>query len=237
MQAKSKSKKKQKQELKASKDYSQEGFSSNEGLNACRHIVIEAKSKFQFLYSYLKRLISKRVKVLVSTSQSVEFFKVLLKEVGIKVSTIDELSEKGFLLIDYQAENLSKVKSDYCILYDPPRSTKDYDLVARSSNEVLLCVMPNEEALIGFFNSKSKAVTCTNSQISSEVTKRLERLSNTNYDVYSLGRAAYKSYLEEYLKAVDLNKHRDIEKLSYDKIGIQFGSFNPIAFNLDKLNS
>lgn len=229
MQAKSK--KKQKQELKASKTTDSKPIQSN-SLQA-KHITIEAKSKFQFLFSLLKRLLNKRVKIFVSTPESTEYFKTLLKETGINLISNDKTR---FILLDNKAEALAPVESDYCILYDPPKSQGDYEAMATSSKETLLCLLPNEEGLVGFFNSRSKRVNCTSSQISSDVTKKLERLANTNYEVYSLGRQAYKAFLVEYITAKELNAHRDIEKLAYDKIGVQFGSFNPIAFNLDKLN-
>jgi len=140
------------------------------------YVVVDPDKKFRFLYSFIRKNLSKKIMVFFSTIKAVEFYSALLNYVDIPCKSIhgDQKQqkrsttylefcglEKGILLCtDVAQRGLDFPDVDWVIQYDPPHDPSEYlhrvGRTARGANKkgkALLVLIPCEIGMVRYLKS------------------------------------------------------------------------------------
>ncbi|PNY28708.1 ATP-dependent RNA helicase HAS1 [Tolypocladium capitatum] len=227
-------------------------YSTVEGLEQ-GYILIDADKRFILLYSFLRRMLEKRKKVIVffSSCNSVKYYAELLNYIDCPVldlhgkqkqqkrtSTFFEFSNarQGTLICtDVAARGLDIPAVDFIVQFDPPDNTRDYiHRVGRTARGAdgkgrsLLFLQPNE---VGFLSHlKTARVPVVEFEFPSKkiknVQSQLERLIGKNYYLQQSAKEAFRSYLHAYASH-SLRSVYDVHKLDLAKVAKSFGFATP----------
>ncbi|KAI3873082.1 hypothetical protein MKW92_004451 [Papaver armeniacum] len=197
-------------------------MSKVEGLQQGYCIVPSAK-RFLLLYSFLKGNLSKKVMVLFSSCNSVEYHSELLRYIDVDCFSIHGnknqnkrtktffdfcKAKKGILLCTGDvARGLDIPAVDWVVQYDPPNESKDYiHRVGRTARgegakgNALLFLLPEQTTFLKYL--KMAKITLKKHQYDDStfvyVQPHLEVLVEENYELKQLAKDAYRSYIFSY---------------------------------------
>lgn len=184
------------------------------------YIIVQGDKKFQFLYTFIKKNLLKKIMVFFSSCSEVQFYSYLLNYVGIEVKNIHgDLkqskreaifrdffdSESGILLCtDIAQRGLDFPFVDWIIQYDIPLSPDEYlhrvGRTARGPNEYgksLLIMLENEIDILERLkerNIKMKEYDFDESKLNN-IQEKFDLLVSSNPALQTLAVDAYKSYI------------------------------------------
>lgn len=214
------------------------------------YIIVEPDLKFIFLYTFLKKNLSKKIMIFFNSCSEVQFFSLLLNYIGISVLSISgDLkqinretiyreffnSEKGILLCtDVAQRGLDFPEVDWIINYDLPLSVDEYlhrvGRTARgpdSHGKSMLILLPNELDLLE--RIKEKKIEIKEYEFKKgklmDIQEKYEILIGSNPAMESLAIDAYKSYIFSYLytKNNSNDNFKNIENIDKEKLVKSFG--------------
>jgi ATP-dependent RNA helicase DDX18/HAS1 len=189
------------------------------------HIVIPIEYKFLFLYTYLKKFSDKKLLILFSTIDQIEFFTAALEYFKISFS-----DKQVFSLIDINNKIKQERKYEKIIFYENPN--KDQLLYySKFSNEILLILLKNEVSLLDYYQIISLPLTFQKGNLF-QIQKKFEDSIEKDFKLYNLANNAYKSYIRWYSNC-ELNKEkRNCEEFEYTKACFQFGFSVPMFISV-----
>jgi len=214
------------------------------------YIIVCPNLKFIFLYTFLKKNLSKKIMIFFNSCSEVQFFSLLLNYIGITVLSISgDLkqinretiyreffnSEKGILLCtDVAQRGLDFPEVDWIINYDMPLSVDEYlhrvGRTARgpdSKGKSMLILMPNEMDLLE--RIKEKKIEIKEYEFKKgklmNIQEKYEILVETNPALESMAIDAYKNYIYSYLytKNNSYDNFKNIENIDKEKLIKSFG--------------
>ncbi|KAH0479807.1 MAG: uncharacterized protein KVP18_001702 [Porospora cf. gigantea A] len=216
--------------------------STVEGLHQ-GYVLCEPQNRFVLLYSFLKRSLSKKVMVFMSTCVGVRYFEDLLNYIDIPVISIHGKkkqaarmtiyhqfceAETGILLCtDVAARGLDIPAVDWIVQFDPPDDPREYiHRVGRTARgaagkgRALLFLMKQEMPFLNHL--KEMRVTVEEFEFKTAgfdaVKKQHLRITEQNFHLNKLGRDAFKAFLHAYgghtLKDVFSVKKIDVDALA-----------------------
>ncbi|KAM9998430.1 hypothetical protein ACTFIY_008071 [Dictyostelium cf. discoideum] len=231
-------------------------ISTVEGLEQ-GYVVCPSERRFLLLYTFLKKNLSKKIIVFLSSCNAVKYTAELLNYIDIPVlelhgrqkqqkrtNTFYEFvnAEKGILICtDVAARGLDIPSVDWIIQYDPPDDPKEYiHRVGRTARGVgkkgraLLFLLPKE---LGFLKYLKLAKVPLNeyefpkSKIAN-VQDQLEKVVSQNFYLYNSARDAYKAYICAYASH-SLKDIFDVNALDLQCVAKAFGFLDPPKVNLN----
>lgn len=120
---------------------------------------------------------------------------------------------------------------DITLFYDNPE-LDTFTLLKNITKQYLFIFLDNESNLSKFYDCEIKNLTLPLSMLYN-IQSKLEEMINTNYDLYNLGREAYKSFIKEYANSsLNIDNKRDAESLDISKICFQFGFSIPLFISV-----
>ncbi|XP_062510229.1 uncharacterized protein LOC134186314 [Corticium candelabrum] len=219
------------------------------------YIVVPSDRRFLLLFTFLKRNMTKKVMVFMSSCNSVKFHSELLNYIDIPVkdihgrqkqskrtSTFVEFcsADAGILICtDVAARGLDIPEVDWIVQYDPPDDPKEYihrvgrTARAGSRGHALMFLMPEE---LGFLRYLKHAKVPLNeydfsSKKIANIQSQLEKLIEKNFYLHKSAREGYRSYLQAYASHAH-KKCFNIEQLDLQKVAKAFGFTVPPSVNL-----
>ncbi|PVU93723.1 hypothetical protein BB561_001611 [Smittium simulii] len=219
------------------------------------YVVIDSDLRFRLLFTFLKKNLSKKIIVFLSSCSSVKYHAELLNYIDIPVldlygkqkqqkrtNTFFEFAnaKSGVLLCtNVAARGLDIPSVDWIIQYDPPDDPRDYihrvGRTARAGNsgKSLLFLLPSE---IGFLYYLKQSKVSPNEYVFpqnkiAKIQPQLETLIEKNYYLNKSARDGYRSYLQAYT-SYQLKTIFDINKMDLAKVGKSFGFSIPPRINL-----
>ncbi|KYQ99812.1 putative RNA helicase [Tieghemostelium lacteum] len=221
------------------------------------YVVCPSERRFLLLYTFLKKNLSKKIIVFLSSCNAVKYTAELLNYIDIPVlelhgrqkqqrrtNTFYEFvnAEKGILICtDVAARGLDIPSVDWIIQYDPPDDPREYihrvGRTARGTGKkgrALLFLLPKE---LGFLKYLKLAKVPLNeyefpkSKIAN-VQDQLEKLVSQNFYLYNSARDAYKSYISAYASH-SLKEIFDVHSLDLLAVAKAFGFENPPKVQLN----
>lgn len=231
--------------------------STAEGLEQ-GYVVCESDKRFLLLFSFLKRNLKKKKKIIVffSSCNCVKYYAELLNYIDIPVldlhgkqkqqkrtNTFFEFcnAKQGILLCtDVAARGLDIPQVDWIIQFDPPDDPRDYihrvGRTARGNSgkgKSLMFLIPQE---LGFLRYLKAAKVPLNefefptSKIAN-VQSQLEQLIKNNYWLHQSAKDGYRAYLQAYASH-HLKTVYKVDKLDLQKVGKSFGFMVPPKVNI-----
>ncbi|GMM31797.1 ATP-dependent RNA helicase [Martiniozyma asiatica (nom. inval.)] len=231
--------------------------STAEGLEQ-GYVVCESDKRFLLLFSFLKRNLKKKKKIIVffSSCNCVKYYAELLNYIDIPVldlhgkqkqqkrtNTFFEFcnAKQGILLCtDVAARGLDIPQVDWIIQFDPPDDPRDYihrvGRTARGNSgkgKSLMFLIPQE---LGFLRYLKAAKVPLNefefptSKIAN-VQSQLEQLIKNNYWLHQSAKDGYRAYLQAYASH-HLKTVYKVDKLDLQKVGKSFGFTVPPKVNI-----
>lgn len=221
------------------------------------YVVCESDKRFLLLFTFLKKMMNKKVMVFMSSCAAVKYYDELLNYIDIPVkclhgkkkqsaraSVFYEFSsaEKGVLICtDVAARGLDIPKVDWIVQFDPPDDPREYihrvGRTARGADGVgkaLLFLLTEELGFLRYL--KSHGVGVDQFEVPSNkvanIQTQLERLIEKNYHLHRSSREAYSSYIRAY-QAHALKDCFDVTKLDLARIAKSFGFSSPPKIDLN----
>lgn len=232
-------------------------FSTAEGLEQ-GYVVCDSDKRFLLLFSFLKRNLKKKKKIIVffSSCNCVKYYSALLNYIDIPVldlhgkqkqqkrtATFFEFcnATQGILLCtDVAARGLDIPEVDWIIQFDPPDDPRDYihrvGRTARGSagkGKSLMFLIPQE---LGFLRYLKAAKVPLNEyefpmDKIANVQSQLEQLIKNNYWLHQSAKDGYRAYLQAYASH-HLKTVYKVDKLDLVKVGKSFGFNIPPKVNI-----
>ena len=223
-------------------------FSTAEGLEQ-GYVVCDSDKRFLLLFSFLKRNLKKKKKIIVffSSCNCVKYYSALLNYIDIPVldlhgkqkqqkrtSTFFEFcnASQGILLCtDVAARGLDIPEVDWILQFDPPDDPRDYiHRVGRTARgtqgkgKSLMFLTPSE---LGFLRYLKAAKVPLNeyefpSNKIANIQSQLTKLIKTNYLLNQSAKDGYRAYLQAYASH-GLKTVYQIDKLDLKKVASSFG--------------
>lgn len=230
------------------------GLATVEGLQQ-GYIVCPSEMRFLLLFTFLKKNLSKKMMVFMSSCAAVKFMEELLNYIDIPVlaihgkqkqskrtSTFFEFcnAKTGILVCtDVAARGLDIPAVDWIIQYDPPDDCAEYiHRVGRTARaggvgKALLFLLETE---LGFLKYLREAGVPLNEYSVpkdkiANIQGQLERLMSKNYYLYQSSREAYRGYVLSY-QSHSLKDCYDVHKLDLQRVAKSFGFSAPPKVNL-----
>lgn len=222
------------------------------------YVVCESDKRFLLLFSFLKRNLKKKNKIIVflSSCNCVKYYSELLNYIDIPVldlhgkqkqqkrtNTFFEFcnAKQGILLCtDVAARGLDIPSVDWIIQFDPPDDPRDYihrvgrtARGSKASGKSLMFLVPQE---LGFLRYLKAAKVPLNEfefpdNKIANVQTQLEQLIKNNYWLHQSAKDGYRSYLQAYASH-HLKTVYKVDKLDLTKVGKSFGFTIPPKVNI-----
>ncbi|KAL8794554.1 MAG: hypothetical protein Q9195_002889 [Heterodermia aff. obscurata] len=211
------------------------------------YVVCDSDKRFLLLFSFLKRMMKKKIIVFFSSCNCVKYHSELLNYIDLPVldlhgkqkqkkrtNTFFEFcnAKQGTLICtDVAARGLDIPAVDWIVQFDPPDDPRDYihrvGRTARGSNgkgQSLMFLQPSE---IGFLKHLKEARVPLEefefpSNKISNIQNQLEKLIGQNYYLNRSAKDGYRSYLQAYASH-SLRSIFDVHKLDLVKVAKSFG--------------
>lgn len=221
------------------------------------YIVCPSEQRFLLLFTFLKKMMKKKVMVFLSSCNSVKFHAELLNYIDVPVmsihgkqkqqrrtSTFFEFNSRksGILLCtDVAARGLDIPYVDWIVQYDPPDDPKEYihrvgrtARGAQGKGRALLFLLPEELGFLRYL--KAARVTLSEFEVPAKKVARvgphLEKLIGSNYYLNRSAKDAYRSYLLAY-SSHSLKHIFKVNELDLPQVAKGFGFAVPPRVNLD----
>ena len=237
------------------KGTSESEMATNAGLQQ-GYIVCPSEMRFLLLFTFLKKNLSKKMMVFMSSCAAVKFVDELLNYIDIPVlaihgkqkqakrtSTFFEFcnSSKGILICtDVAARGLDIPAVDWIIQYDPPDDCSEYihrvgrTARAGGSGKALLFLLETELGFLKYL--RTAGVPLNEYSVPKEkianIQLQLEKLMSKNYYLYQSSRDAYRGYVLSY-QSHSLKDCYDVYKLDLQRVAKSFGFAAPPKINLN----
>lgn len=221
------------------------------------YVICPAQTRFQLLFTFLKKNKNKKVMVFFSSCNSVQFHSELFNYIDLQVLGIHGKQkqqkrtttffqfckqDKGILLCtDVAARGLDIPAVDWIVQYDPPDDPKEYihrvGRTARGTNSkgrALLFLLPEELTFLKYLRQAKVSLNEYEFPINKilNVGGQMNMLIEKNYYLNKSARDAYRSYLLSYAS----HSHKDIFKvleLDLQSVGKAFGFSVPPRVDLN----
>ncbi|TYH61646.1 hypothetical protein ES332_D07G067100v1 [Gossypium tomentosum] len=229
---------------------------TNEGLQQ-GYCVVHSSKRFILLYSFLKRNMSKKVMVFLSSCNSVKFHAELLRYIHVdcldihgkqkqqkRTTTFFDFckAEKGILLCtDVAARGLDIPAVDWILQYDPPDEPKEYiHRVGRTARgegakgNALLFLIPEELQFLRYLKSAKVPVKEYefDEKKLANVQSHLEKLVENNYYLNKSAKDAYRSYILAY-NSHSMKDIFNVHRLDLQAVAASFCFSCPPKVNLN----
>ncbi|PPD76654.1 hypothetical protein GOBAR_DD26410 [Gossypium barbadense] len=229
---------------------------TNEGLQQ-GYCVVHGSKRFILLYSFLKRNMSKKVMVFLSSCNSVKFHAELLRYIHVdcldihgkqkqqkRTTTFFDFckAEKGILLCtDVAARGLDIPAVDWILQYDPPDEPKEYiHRVGRTARgegakgNALLFLIPEELQFLRYLKSAKVPVKEYefDEKKLADVQSHLEKLVENNYYLNKSAKDAYRSYILAY-NSHSMKDIFNVHRLDLQAVAASFCFSCPPKVNLN----
>ncbi|TYI72497.1 hypothetical protein E1A91_D07G066000v1 [Gossypium mustelinum] len=229
---------------------------TNEGLQQ-GYCVVHSSKRFILLYSFLKRNMSKKVMVFLSSCNSVKFHAELLRYIHVdcldihgkqkqqkRTTTFFDFckAEKGILLCtDVAARGLDIPAMDWILQYDPPDEPKEYiHRVGRTARgegakgNALLFLIPEELQFLRYLKSAKVPVKEYefDEKKLANVQSHLEKLVENNYYLNKSAKDAYRSYILAY-NSHSMKDIFNVHRLDLQAVAASFCFSCPPKVNLN----
>ena len=214
------------------------------------YVVCPSQLRFLLLFTFLKKNLSKKVIVFLSTCAATQFYSELLNYIDIPVldlhgqqkqnkrtTTFFEFcnAQKGILLCtDVAARGLDIPRVDWIIQFDPPEDPKEYihrvgrTARAGKSGRALLFLLPQELGFLSFLKAAKVPLNEYEFPLNkvANVQDQLEKLISANYYLHKSAREAYRSYMQSYAQH-SLRNVFDVHALNVLDVAKSFGFEHP----------
>ncbi|KAF2074729.1 hypothetical protein CYY_003961 [Polysphondylium violaceum] len=225
------------------------------------YVVCPSERRFLLLYTFLKKNLSKKIIVFLSSCNAVKYTAELLNYIDIPVLELHGKqkqqkrtnifyefvnADKGILICtDVAARGLDIPSVDWIIQYDPPDDPKEYiHRVGRTARgqgkkgRALLFLLPKE---LGFLKYLKLAKVPLNEYEFpkgkvANVQEQLEKIVSQNFYLYNSARDAYKSYICAY-SSHSLKDIFDVNSLELQNVAKAFGFNDPPKVHLNVSSS
>jgi ATP-dependent RNA helicase DDX18/HAS1 len=232
-------------------------FSTAEGLEQ-GYVVCDSDKRFLLLFSFLKRNLKKKKKIIVffSSCNCVKYYSALLNYIDIPVldlhgkqkqqkrtSTFFEFcnTNQGILLCtDVAARGLDIPEVDWIIQFDPPDDPRDYihrvGRTARGNSgkgKSLMFLIPQELGFLRYLKAAKVPLNEYEFPLDkiANVQSQLEQLIKNNYWLHQSAKDGYRAYLQAYASH-HLKTVYKVDKLDLVKVGKSFGFNVPPKVNI-----
>ncbi|GMM43958.1 ATP-dependent RNA helicase [Pichia kluyveri] len=232
-------------------------FSTAEGLEQ-GYVVCDSDKRFLLLFSFLKRNLKKKKKIIVffSSCNCVKYYSALLNYIDIPVldlhgkqkqqkrtSTFFEFcnATQGILLCtDVAARGLDIPEVDWILQFDPPDDPRDYihrvGRTARGSSgkgKSLMFLIPQELGFLRYLKAAKVPLNEYEFPIDkiANVQSQLEQLIKNNFWLHQSAKDGYRAYLQAYASH-HLKTVYKVDKLDLVKVGKSFGFTVPPKVNI-----
>lgn len=232
-------------------------FSTAEGLEQ-GYVVCDSDKRFLLLFSFLKRNLKKKKKIIVflSSCNCVKYYSALLNYIDIPVldlhgkqkqqkrtSTFFEFcnTNQGILLCtDVAARGLDIPEVDWIIQFDPPDDPRDYiHRVGRTARgnagkgKSLMFLIPQELGFLRYLKAAKVPLNEYEFPLDkiANVQSQLEQLIKNNYWLHQSAKDGYRAYLQAYASH-HLKTVYKVDKLDLVKVGKSFGFNIPPKVNI-----
>ena len=214
------------------------------------YVVCPSEQRFMLLFTFLKKNLTKKIMVFLSSCNSVRYHAELLNYIDVPVLDIHGRQKQqkrtttflefcqatqGILLCtDVAARGLDIPEVDWIIQYDPPDDPKEYiHRVGRTARaggrgHALLFLLPEELNFLKFLKQAKVPLNeyeFANQKLSN-VQSQLESLIEKNYYLHKSARDAYRSYLQSYASH-SLKMVFNVETLDLLRVAKGFGFSTP----------
>ncbi|KAF1742392.1 hypothetical protein MXB_1230, partial [Myxobolus squamalis] len=216
-------------------------------------IIVPADKRLLMLYTFIKKNNGKKIMIFFSSCNSVQFHSELFNYIDVpgkqkqskRTSTFIQFTaaKSGVLLCtDVAARGLDIPAVDWIVQYDPPDDPKEYihrvGRTARGANingQAVLMLLEEELAFVHYLKTLNIPITEFDFKKAKicNIQDQLTKLIETNYQLHTSGKLAFKSYLQAYSSHANKNIF-DVNKLDISKLCISFGFITPPAVNLAK---
>ncbi|XP_041992044.1 DEAD-box ATP-dependent RNA helicase 27-like [Salvia splendens] len=229
---------------------------TNEGLQQ-GYCVVPCAKRFNLLYSFLKKNLTKKVMVFFSSCNSVKFHSELLRYIQIDCDDIDGKqkqqkrtttffdfckAEKGILLCtDVAARGLDIPAVDWIVQYDPPDEPKEYvHRVGRTARgagakgNALLFLIPEELGFLKYLKAAKvpvKEYDYDEKKIVNAQSKLVNIISE-NYHLNKSAKDAYRSYILAY-NSHSMKDIFNVHRLDLEAVAASFCFSSPPKVNLN----
>eukprot|EP01113_Clastostelium_recurvatum_P037060 TRINITY_DN5382_c0_g1_i3.p1 TRINITY_DN5382_c0_g1~~TRINITY_DN5382_c0_g1_i3.p1 ORF type:complete len:685 (-),score=204.34 TRINITY_DN5382_c0_g1_i3:94-2148(-) len=224
------------------------------------YVVCESEKRFLLLFTFLKKNLSKKIIVFLSSCNSVKYHAELLNYIDIPVlelhgkqkqqkrtATFFEFvnADKGILVCtDVAARGLDIPQVDWIIQYDPPDDPREYiHRVGRTARaggrgRALLFLLPQELGFLRYLKAAKVPLNEYEFPTSKivKVQSQLEALVEKNYYLHKSARDGYRSYILAYAS----HHQRDIfnvHTLDLQGVAKAFGFTVPPKVNLSVMTA
>lgn len=232
-------------------------FSTAEGLEQ-GYVVCDSDKRFLLLFSFLKRNLKKKKKIIVffSSCNCVKYYSALLNYIDIPVldlhgkqkqqkrtSTFFEFcnATEGILLCtDVAARGLDIPEVDWILQFDPPDDPRDYihrvGRTARGSagkGKSLMFLIPQELGFLRYLKAAKVPLNEYEFPLDkiANVQSQLEQLIKNNFWLHQSAKDGYRAYLQSYASH-HLKTVYKVDKLDLVKVGKSFGFTVPPKVNI-----
>ena len=232
-------------------------FSTAEGLEQ-GYVVCDSDKRFLLLFSFLKRNLKKKKKIIVffSSCNCVKYYSALLNYIDIPVldlhgkqkqqkrtATFFEFcnATQGILLCtDVAARGLDIPEVDWILQFDPPDDPRDYihrvGRTARGSagkGKSLMFLIPQELGFLRYLKAAKVPLNEYEFPLDkiANVQSQLEQLIKNNYWLHQSAKDGYRAYLQAYASH-HLKTVYKVDKLDLVKVGKSFGFNVPPKVNI-----
>ncbi|ONH71401.1 ATP-dependent RNA helicase HAS1 [Pichia kudriavzevii] len=232
-------------------------FSTAEGLEQ-GYVVCDSDKRFLLLFSFLKRNLKKKKKIIVffSSCNCVKYYSALLNYIDIPVldlhgkqkqqkrtSTFFEFcnASQGILLCtDVAARGLDIPEVDWILQFDPPDDPRDYihrvGRTARGNSgkgKSLMFLLPQELGFLRYLKAAKVPLNEYEFPLDkiANVQSQLEQLIKNNFWLHQAAKDGYRAYLQAYASH-HLKTVYKVDKLDLVKVGKSFGFNVPPKVNI-----
>jgi ATP-dependent RNA helicase DDX18/HAS1 len=223
------------------------------------YCVVKPKEKFQLLFTFLKKNMSKKVIVFFSSCASVKFHTEILNYMNIPVLDLHGKmkqkkrtatffsfcnAESGILLsTDVAARGLDIPAVDWILQYDPPENPKEYihrvGRTARAGKQgkALLFLLENEKGFLRYLKESNvplNELTFPQGKLSA-IQDKYEKTIATNYYLNRSAIDAFNGFIRGYV-AHSLKDAYDLDKLDVAGVSRSFGLTRTPFVNVQALD-
>eukprot|EP01080_Neovahlkampfia_damariscottae_P009337 gene9337-1424_t len=223
------------------------------------YVVIDGDKKFQLLFTFLKKNITKKIIVFFSSCASVKFHAEVLNYMNIPILDLHgKMKQKkrtstffsfcnaktGILFCtDVAARGLDIPAVDWIIQYDPPENPREYiHRVGRTARggkkgKALLFLLDTEKKFLKYLKDSNVPLnefTFPNSKLAA-IQSKYEEIIASNYYLNRSAKDAFISFIRAYV-AHELKDSFDVDTINVDKISKSFGLQNTPYVNIKSLD-